>query len=178
MDININVTGLDPMVAALNNLANAMGAHSLATGVEAVAAVSKAQQDSKAKKPKAGASSAAGTSTTSTGAEESAQSQTAASQDASSSTETSETADSKQETVANSADSAGSTSTDTTSALSQEPTGAPAPMSLDDLRKAAAKAAQQNQPAAQALVNKYAPKLSEVPEDQRQALALELAEVK
>ena len=173
MDININVTGLDSIAASINNLANAIGAQSLATGIEAAAAVAKVQSDSKKSTKKS--QPAADTAT-----DQATSTVSQASDSASASQETaSDPKTNGQEESAASVDTPlnGSTTTEK-AAQSEDLKDAPAPMSLDELRSVVAEASKRDIAKTQALVKEFGvAKISEVPEDKRAELAKLMAGV-
>lgn len=172
MDININVTGLDSIAASINNLANAIGAQNLATGIEAAAAVAKVQSDSKKSSKKA--QPAADTAT------DQASSTVSQASDSASATQD-QNPDPKTyglEESAASADGASSESTTTEKAAHSADQPAPAPMSLDELRSVVAEASKRDITKTQALVKEFGvAKISEVPEDKRAELAKLMAGV-
>ncbi len=173
MDININVTGLDSIAASINNLANAIGAQNLATGIEAAAAVARVQSDSKKSTKKS--QPAADTAT------EQATSTVSQASDSASATQD-QNPDPKTNGLEESAASAdtpsnGSTTTEK-AAQSEDQTDAPAPMSLDELRSVVAEASKRDITKTQALVKEFGvAKISEVPEDKRAELAKLMAGV-
>jgi hypothetical protein len=179
MDININVTGLDSIAASINNLANAIGAQNLATGIEAAAAVAKVQSDSKKSTKKS--QPAADTATD--------QASSIASQ-ASDSASATQDQNPDPKSGAESADGATTTSTASTeqadalssaqneTASSSETSSETAPMSLDELRSVVAEASKRDITKTQALVKEFGvAKISEVPEDKRAELAKLMAGV-
>lgn len=173
MDININVTGLDSIAASINNLANAIGAQSLATGIEAAAAVAKVQSDSKKSTKKSAAAAPAQEASTDS------QTESAPSTEQPATESPSDPKTNGLEESAASADtpSNGSTTTEK-AAQSEDQTDAPAPMSLDELRSVVAEASKRDIAKTQALVKKFGvAKISEVPEDKRAELAKLMAGV-
>lgn len=173
MDININVTGLDSIAASINNLANAIGAQNLATGIEAAAAVAKVQSDSKksTKKSQPAADTAMDQATSTV-------SQASDSASASQETASDPKTNGLEESAASAdAPSNGSTTTEK-AAQSEDQTDAPAPMSLDELRSIVAEASKRDIAKTQALVKGFGvAKISEVPEDERAYLAKLMAGV-
>jgi hypothetical protein len=173
MDININVTGLDSIANSINNLANAIGAQNLATGIEAAAAVAKVQSDSKKSTKKSAAAVPAQEASTDP------QTDSAPSAEQPATESLSDPKTNGQEESAASAGSASSESTKTETAVqSKESSDAPAPMSLDELRSVVAEASKRDITKTQALVKEFGvAKISEVPEDKRAELAKLMAGV-
>lgn len=173
MDININVTGLDSIAASINNLANAIGAQNLATGIEAAAAVAKVQSDSKKSTKKSAAAAPAQEASTDP------QTDSALSPEQPATESPSDPKTNGLEESAASAESASNESSTTgTDAQSTESSDAPAPMSLDELRSVVAEASKRDITKTQALVKEFGvAKISEVPEDKRADLAKLMAGV-
>lgn len=179
MDININVTGLDSIAASINNLANAIGAQSLATGIEAAAAVAKVQSDSKKSTKKSAAAAPAQEASTDSQTESAPSTEQPATESPSDPKSGAESADGATTTSTASTEQADAlSSAQNETASSSETSSETTPMSLDELRSVVAEASKRDITKTQALVKEFGvAKISEVPEDKRAELAKLMAGV-